>query len=112
MGMGATGGMPRSVILAQAKREIAQLEGRTKATQESIGILEAAVGIGTPDTYTREEKIERMLEAVINVQLATLKNHLQEGTTQLEMMKASVTREESLVKPASASPLSTHTRRQ
>ncbi len=110
MGMGATGGMPRSVILAQAKREIAQLEGRLGVTQKSISRLEEALHV--PETSDRLVVIESVLMGILDVQLTTLKGHLQEGTTQLEQMKAGVAREESLVKPASSNPIPPSHRRQ
>lgn len=100
--MGATGGMSREVILAEAKRQVRDLEGRMEVTRGSIDILEKAIEPAALDS--RQERIERMLEAVINTQLVTLRGHLEEGTTKLTEMKASVEKAESPIRPALTLP--------
>lgn len=103
MGMGGTGGPSRSQIIAEAKRQIRDLEGRIAVTQDSITTLETAVTITELDS--RQERIERMLEAIINVQLTTLRGHMTEGTVKLEEMRAGVAKAESPIQTSGQMPV-------
>ena len=55
MGMGGTGGPSRGQIIAEAKRQIRDLEGRLAVTQESIGTLEKAVTVTESGFTTRTD---------------------------------------------------------
>lgn len=112
MGMGGTGGPTRAQILAEAKRQIRDLEGRMEVTQESITLLEkAAVPVqeidltdNTPSSSSRQARIERMLEAIIIVQLTTLRGHREEGNIKLTEMREGVARAESPIQTGHALP--------
>lgn len=103
MGMGGTGGPTRGQIIAEAKRQIRDLEGRVAVTQEAIITLETAITHVELDS--RQERVERMLEAIINVQLTTLRGHMTEGNAKLEEMKAGVAKAESPIQTSGHMPV-------
>jgi len=96
--MGMMGGPPAGVsqkaIIAEAKRQIRDLEGRLVVTRESVTILENAVASGGP-LDSRSERVERMLEAIIQVQLTALRGNLTEGEIKLDEMSQGVAQAES-----------------
>ncbi len=93
MGAGGTGGPTRAQILAEVRRQIRELEGRKEATQASITTLENAI---IRDEYgPAMDRVESMLEAIIVVQLTTLRAHMVEGNAKLEEMKAGLAKAES-----------------
>lgn len=101
MGMGATGGPTRAQIIAEAKRQIRDLEGRLAVTQESIKTLESAVG---PEYKSLDERIEKMLEAIITVQLTTLRGAETEANIKLTEMREGVARAESPIQTSGHVP--------
>lgn len=105
MGMGGTGGPSRAQIIAEAKRQIRDLEGRLGVTNDSILTLEQA--INRDEHGPAMDRVERMLEAIIQVQLVTLRGHREEGNVKLTEMKEGVAKAESPIQPGTSLPTPT-----
>lgn len=98
MGMGGTGGVPRSVVVMQAKGERDTLQKRVAVTQSSIKELEEALNFQSESSVSR---IEKCLAALINVNLIQLKGNLKEGTERVDYLNEVIKQAESPVHRAS-----------
>lgn len=94
--------VPRSVILAEAKRQRDTLASRVKATKESIDILSAA-GMKAleldPEKTLLSTPMGQLINGMIGAQLAQLNNNLTEGLDELDRRGKQIELEERLVKP-------------
>lgn len=108
--MGVSGVPTRNAIIAEAKRQIRDLEGRLQITRESIETLEKASfkEAVAPEvnmaTFQHIDRIERMLEAVVVVQLIALRGNMVEGQIKLDEMSAGVAKAESPIQTGHSLP--------
>jgi len=94
--------VPRSVILAEAKRQRDILASRVKATRESIDILSAAGSNALeldPEKKTLSTALGVLINGMMGAQLIQLRNNLVEGETELKKRNEQIEIEERLVKP-------------
>lgn len=94
MGMGGTGGVPRSVVAMQAKGERDTLQKRIAVTADSVKELEDALNFQSESSVSR---IERCLVALINTNLIQLRGNLKEGNERVAYLNEIIKQAESPV---------------
>jgi hypothetical protein len=106
MGMGGTGSgvQSMSVVLMQAKGELATLESRIIVTRESVDTLEAALALHDDSSMPVVHYLEKVLTALIQTNLKQLHANLKEGSDRVEYLKRVISSAESRVKPSIAMP--------
>lgn len=95
--------VPRSVILAEAKRQRDTLASRVKATKESIDILSAAGKRALeldPEKTLLSTPLGQLVNGMIGAQLTQLNGSLIEGLDELDRRSKQIEIEERLVKPS------------